>query len=205
VINVKIYDSDIRKVLYRNFTTIDEFITDTSTKVIDEMDICFGSSRVDIAIINGKLHGYEIKSGQDTLERLPSQIEAYNKVFDTMTIVTCENHINKVIEMVPKWWGIYYISNSKNGLILKRKRKVKVNTEIDSISLAQLLWRVELLELLSSNGIEKGTKSKTRFALCNLAAQNIALENIKSFVREKLKSRESWRAVPLRQLCDDLH
>jgi hypothetical protein len=69
------------------------------------MDVCSGCARIDIAVINGKIHGFEIKSEQDNLERLPSQVELYNNVFDTITIVAAENHFNKLNEIIPKLGG----------------------------------------------------------------------------------------------------
>lgn len=202
---MKIYDSHIRELLYTSFISNPDFICDNSTKVLDEMDICMGISRVDIAIINGKLHGYEIKSEQDTLMRLPSQIESYNKVFDTMTIVTSQSHIEKVKELVPSWWGISYVYESNGKLILKNKRKVKDNKNVDPFSIAQLLWKNELIELLESKDIKKGLKSKTRSALCEIVADNVNPDFIKVFVRSKLKARTNWRAVELTQLYDDLN
>lgn len=200
---MRIYDSDIRKLLYRKFLKMKMFISDPTTKIINELDVCFGSARIDIAVINGKLHGYEIKSEQDNLERLPSQIESYNKVFDTVTIVTGENHMSKITDIVPEWWGIYYVSKKNGKLHLKRERQPKINREVDAFYLCQMLWKNELLELLSINGIKKGTKSKSRFALSNIAAEKIDKQTIMNFVREKLKSRDSWRAVQLQQLYDD--
>jgi hypothetical protein len=202
---MKIYDSDIRKLLIKKILITKTFVSDPTTKIIHELDVCFGKSRVDLAVVNGKIHGYEIKSEQDTLERLPSQIDSYNKIFDTITIVTGENHISKVIEMVPEWWGIYYVSKKDNNeLVLRKKRQFKVNKFIDIHYLTELLWKEELIELLRLNGIEKGTKSKTRSALCNIVSAKIDKDEVKKFVRDKLKSRESWRAVPLQQLYDDL-
>lgn len=200
---MKVYDKDIRKVLYNEFYSIKEFREDNTTLVIDELDVCRGSSRVDIAVINGKLHGYEIKSEQDTLERLPSQISDYNKVFEKMTIVTGEKYIHKVEEMVPSWWGIYYVKVKNKELILKKKRNGKVNKNIDSLELVQLLWRDELINLLSNYGITKGVKSKTRLALSHLVVENVSKTEIKKYVKSQLKLRTTWRAVQLKQLCDD--
>lgn len=156
VFYMKIYDSHIRELLLHKFLKTKAYINDPSTKVIHEMDVCFGMSRIDIAIINGKIHGYEIKSEQDTLERLPSQIKDYNKVFDTVTLVIGENHLDKAIEMVPDWWGIYYVCKEKNKPILRRKRQHKTNKGVDMFSLTQLLWKDELLDLLFYRGIQKG-------------------------------------------------
>lgn len=202
---MSIYDPDIREVLYSNFLKREDFITDKTTKVIDEMEVCRGLSRVDIAVINGKLHGFEIKSERDTLERLQYQMESYNKVFDTMSIVTCKNHLDKVINIVPKWWGIYYVYQNKNELILRRKRKEKINKNIDLRVALELLWKDELIQLLKENGKEKGTKSKTRSALCDVVVSSVDNQVIRNYIRKCLKSRKSWRAVPLQQLCDDLY
>lgn len=202
---MKIYDPDIRELLYKNFLENPEFTSDPSTIVIDEMDVLFGTSRIDIAVINGKIHGFEIKSERDNLERLPSQMDSYNKIFDTITIVVSEKHISKVIEIIPEWWGVYYVEKQENYIKLSKERDAIENSETDLLSLTQLLWRNELLELLSLNGIKKGTKSKNRFALCNMVVENIEESTIRSYIREKLKSRSTWRAVQLQQLYDDLH
>ncbi|MFV0516511.1 MAG: sce7726 family protein [Aminipila sp.] len=200
---MKIYDSDIRKLLIDKFFTTKAFISDTTTKVIHEMDVCTGTSRIDIAVINGKINGYEIKSEQDTLERLPSQIESYNKVFDTVTIVTGEKYIDKVTNIVPEWWGIYCVTSQKDRLTLKRKRQNKINKSIDILQVTQLLWRDELLKILALHDIQKGTKSKTRFALSEMVVNNIDPQIIKDFVRQALKNRTTWRADLLQQLYDD--
>lgn len=197
---MELYDPDIRKLLLKKFFEIDEFISDPTTKVVSEMDVCFGASRIDIAVINGRIHGFEIKSERDKLERLPSQIKAYNKVFDTVTVVVSENHFPKIVEMVPDWWGIFCVSKDNQVPSLTITRHYELNKEVDVFYLVQLLWKNELLELLGT----KGKKSKTRFALCKMAVENIEEENIKEFVREKLKSRKDWRAVQLQQLYGDL-
>lgn len=201
---MNIYDPDIRQVLYKDFIIREEFANDSTTKVVDEMQVCKGVSRVDIAVINGKLHGFEIKSERDTLDRLQFQIESYNKVFDTMTIVTCKNHLEKVKKKVPSWWGIYCVENLKGELVLKRKRKERINKGTDLFSLSQLLWKDELLNLLNNNGITKGIKSKTRSALCEIAISSIDEMTIRDYIRICLKSRQEWRAVSLQQLYDDL-
>ena len=200
---MKVYDSDIRKLLMKKFFTTKSFISDATTKVIHEMDVCTGSSRIDIAVINGKIHGYEIKSEQDTLERLSSQVESYNKIFDTVTIVAGEKHIDRIMKIVPDWWGVYYIFNQNSDIKIKRKRQSKINKNIDVLQITQLLWKDELTELLNSHNIKKGIKSKTRFALGEIAVRNIDHYEIRDYVRQALKNRTTWRADLLQQLCDD--
>ena len=48
------------------------------TLVVDELGLKHGKCRADIAVINGHLIGYEIKSDDDSLHRLARQVEAYN-------------------------------------------------------------------------------------------------------------------------------
>jgi hypothetical protein len=103
-----IYDKDMRKMLISQLAEIPDFNND-DTYLINELDICGGFTRADIAIVNGQLHGYEIKSPQDNLERLPRQVPSYDEVFDTMTLITCKEHLKQAREIIPKWWGIYYI------------------------------------------------------------------------------------------------
>ena len=51
------------------------------TLFVNELGLNHGRFRADIAVMNGKLVGYEIKTDQDTLVRLPAQIDGYNEVF----------------------------------------------------------------------------------------------------------------------------
>jgi hypothetical protein len=72
------------------------------------------------------------------------------------------------------------------------------------VQLANLLWKDELIELICENTeIVKGLKSKNKYKLSQIAAQNINRSVINDFVRDTLKHRTNWRAVPLIQLCDD--
>lgn len=200
-----IYDCDIRQALLQELISEPEFNND-DTYIVNELDICGGISRADIAIINGKIHGYEIKSQQDNLDRLASQIESYNQIFDTMTLVTCEKHLKNVSKLVPSWWGIYCVTGTHGKWIVKKTRQPRLNKDINKIQLAQLLWKDELIELLCTRtSITRGLKSKSRYALAVLVSQNLSVDEINNFVRETLKHRQDWRAVQLIELCGGLH
>lgn len=199
-----IYDGDMRRALISSLINVSEF-NNPDTFLINELDICGGVSRADVAIVNGQIHGYEIKSPQDNLERLPFQIPSYNQVFDTMTLITCEKYLQNVRKILPTWWGISCVSKTKNGLTLKIKRRPKINRHVNSLQLAQLLWKDELLELIYlKTEIKKGVKSKTRLQLASIVSEKISRQEINDFVRETLKNRVGWKAVQLTQLCDDL-
>lgn len=201
---MKIYDSDIRSLLLNSFLEIDEYINEEDTVVINELDVCSGISRIDVAVINGKIHGYEIKSMQDNLDRLPYQIESYNQIFDTMTIVAYEDHIKKIKAIVPKWWEIKAISQKNEQFIMKTVRSGKQNSNINIHNVAMLLWKDEMIDLLlSHSNLTRGYKSKTRNELAKLIEKHIDSTVILDYVRNTLKYRQDWKAVSLQMLNDD--
>jgi len=86
-------DLQIRKAFHRTFLRTHH--RDPSTLVLDELGLQHGKSRADIAVINGDLSGFEIKSDVDSLQRLTRQIERYSAVFDLHSlwlIVTSTTH-----------------------------------------------------------------------------------------------------------------
>lgn len=58
--NLVLGDSDIRPVLRSRLRL--KHANDTDTVVIEELGLCRGQVRVDVSVVNGLLHGYEIKS-----------------------------------------------------------------------------------------------------------------------------------------------
>ena len=117
-----IYDSDIRKILYSNFLQEKKFIENPEdTIIIDEFSGGYSTARIDISVLNGSFHGYEIKSERDTLERLPNQIEYYRKIFEYITIVTTEKYVEKISQIVPNFFGIFVVQKNRNGLKLRKK------------------------------------------------------------------------------------
>ena len=86
-------------------------LRETDTIIVEELGLCRGSVRADIAVINGLMKGFEIKSDRDTLQRLLTQAMVYSRVFDTATLVTAERHVAGAMLALPPWWGIEVIGN----------------------------------------------------------------------------------------------
>ncbi len=188
-------DIDIRHKLKQS--QLKKYYVDSDCKVVDELNVCLGDARVDIAVINGAMHGYEIKSEHDTLARLPSQLVAYSKTFDFLTIITCRAHYEKVVEIAPAWCGIILVepSTKKNSdFRLTKVRRAKRNINIDKYSVAQLLWKSEVIDILSSLGIKKGLNSKPKPFLWDLLVKTVDYQELSGFVRHQLKSRTNWRS-----------
>ena len=187
-------DRDIRKSLKNE--RFREHFDDPDTIVVDELGLRHGVSRVDIAVVNGFLHGYEIKSDSDTLQRLSNQVAIYSKVLDYATIVVGEKHASKVREQVPKWWGIQVVYLSESGAIeFKDDRSHFENPEIDPIALAELLWRPEVVQILKARDVSGKTLRKPRAYLYRFLSEMVTLKELRDLVRQQLKIREGWRGL----------
>lgn len=189
---MKTRDIDIRNGLH--YKLLKEYRNDPDTLILNELNICQGDSRIDVAVINGAINGFEIKSESDTLERLPKQVEYYNKVFDTVTIVTASRFIDGIFDIIPNWWGVIKAEmDSDHQVYFFPIREAKQNNCIDPLAVAQLLWREEALEILKEKGLQKGFLSKPRRILWQVLAEKLPLEELKNAVRKKLKNRTNWR------------
>ena len=190
---------DIRNSL--NHKVLSLFPREHDAIIINEFGICQGEARIDLAVINGSIHGFEIKSESDTLDRLPSQQEIYNKVFDTITIVTGDKYINRVPDIIPSWWGIIRAKQKGKNVVLETIRDYKDNPQRDPYSLAQLLWQNEGLTILQQYNLAKGLKNKPRRYVWAALAENIPVKELSKIIRETLKKRESlkmrdnWKVV----------
>ena len=62
-------DRDVRGAMLQLLGA--EHAGEKDTFILQELDVWSGAVRIDIAVINGELTGFELKSDRDTLERLP--------------------------------------------------------------------------------------------------------------------------------------
>jgi hypothetical protein len=193
---IKLRDKDVRAAIHRHLVPI--LIGGAPSRVLDEFSLCNGESRIDVAIINGKLHGVEIKSDADSLERLDRQIETYGRVFDTVTIVCGHNHLLAVQHRVPEWWGIYCATADQvENVRLVKIKSGTFNDMVDAHSVVQFLWKKEIVLLLEAAGCGKGASRKPCRGLWPELAAAYPLENLKAAVREVLRNRDDWRPDPL--------
>lgn len=195
-------DLSIRTTLKKKLSQY--YFNDNDTLIVEELGLRHGTSRIDLAIINGTLHGYEIKSDLDTLRRLPSQIQAYNLIFDYITLVVGYRHAYNAMQMIPKWWGIQIAENTHSQKTkIYSLRKANKNPATDIHSIVKLLWREEAINILDKISSADGVRSKPRKfvyeKLINAAGKNVVVY----LVREQLKSRQNWRANVQQELNDD--
>lgn len=185
-------DRDVRQALHTK--VLKEHHGDANTLVLDELGLRHGCCRVDIAVVNGYLHGYEIKSDADTLDRLPGQVAVYNAVLDRSTLVVGEKHVQKAKAKIPDWWGIkVVIGGPRGGVAFNTIRQPKLNAAIDAVALAELLWRPEAVEILQGLGTPMTMLRKPRAVLYKYLAEVVELNELRALIRQRLKARANWR------------
>ena len=176
----------------------DRWPENPDTLVVEEMGIHFGAARVDVAVVNGALHGFEIKSDADRLGRLPGQALAYSQVFDYMTVVVTTRLLSGAVEIVPDWWGVIEATENERteAAILKERRRGRRNPSASPTAVAGLLWREELLAALESVGASVGVRTADRVTLQHRLAEVLSSEELGSAVRSTIRARRGWRESP---------
>lgn len=191
MMDIPLGDSEIRSFL--RFQLLRKYSHTSHTVLIEELGLCRGQVRVDLSVVNGRLHGYEIKSDRDSLRRLSGQVELYGKVFDKATLVVGERHLTEAIDNVPEWWGILLARRSANGLRLKTVRYPRNNPKKDPRTLVELLWLDDALAMLEERNAARGYKGKARWIVWDRVCELCSLNEIAKAVRTHLKARAKKR------------
>lgn len=187
-------DYDVRIALRQHLDV--EHAGDPSTRIIEELGLC-EEARVDFAVVNGSLTGFELKSERDTLARLPRQVATYNRVFDYVHLVVAKNHLEHARKVIPPWWGIVIAAPAAGpGLSLSVRRKARHNRAVDPSAIVQLLWRDEALAILERIGAAQGIRSKPREKIWERVTESVTLATLRCEVRDVLKARRGWRETP---------
>lgn len=179
-------DADIRPALRRMLQELEAGSPDYV--VIEELGLNKGAVRVDVAVVNGIIHAYEIKSDADSLRRLARQAEHYGRCFDRVSLVLGQKHLELAERAVPPWWELLCVTPATDGPEFHTVRAGHQNPAREARALIELLWREETLALLEKNGAAKGVRSKSREVLWDRAAEILALEEIADAVRAHLKA-----------------
>ena len=194
-------DRDIRDALWLRLEAAHS--DDPDTLMLDELSLCHGATRIDLAVINGEIEGYEVKSERDTLERLPAQEPIYSATLDRVTLVVAEKHLPHTVDRVPDWWGLAVATARQNTVEIEDVRMPELNPNIDALSLATLMWRDEALAALEFSGSARGVRGKARDAVYQRLCETMSLDDLRGLVRHTLKGRSSWRADRRQTQCGD--
>jgi hypothetical protein len=180
-------DLDIRRVLLHELS---QTFSDPVHDLILEEFACRGAgARVDVAVVNGHLHGFEIKSDSDTLARLDDQAKTYGKIFDFVTLVCGQKLFPVARKVVPKWWGLRLAKQSDGVVSITDIRQAKKNGSQDKLAIAQLLWKDEALRCLKRNGCSRVTSRNSASQVWDAAATFLELSTLTDEARASIKAR----------------
>ena len=196
-------DEEIRSALHKK--KLKKYHDCPDTLVIDELGLAHGKNRIDIAVLNGFVHGYEIKSSKDTLSRLPAQFDEYRRSLEKISIVAAENHMDDLHEYSPEWCGLILATKgSKGGVHFTNIRSATLNPEIDTFSFAHLLWKKEAIELLLDLGENPKELKGPKNSLYSKISSLISSRDLSKRIKELLIQRGDWRAEKLQFQYGDL-
>ena len=189
-------DSEIRVALHRK--KLCAYQSAPNTIVVDELGLSHARARIDIAVINGCVHGFEIKSSLDTLQRLPMQLALYSQCLEKLTLVCAPRHIATAEKLVPYWCGIILAEKGARGAVsFETVRRTGTNQEIDPVQLAHLLWRSEALTLLSRLAADHKMMKRPRRDLYRELAALMTVSQLTTAIREFMQLRRVWRGPPI--------
>jgi hypothetical protein len=165
---------------------------DPKTRIRHEFGVCQGTRRVDVAVINGHLDGWEIKSDNDTLRRLEGQAQVYSQVLDRAWLVCTDRHLERAVEVLPDWWGVVVATGTSESVRLRRVRRPRMSPALDAMSTAQLLWRDEAMRVLRARDLAHGLSGKARWYVWERLVESMTLTDLRRTVRDALRARPAW-------------
>jgi hypothetical protein len=183
-------ESDLRSAVRSEL--VSRHAGEQRTRIIEELGLRHGAARVDLAVVNGEIHGYELKSACDSLRRLPRQVRLFDSALDRVTIVVAECHYPAVISQVPGWWGIVLgRPGCGDEVILERDRQADVNPSVDLNAIVKFLWRSEGVEILHLLGAATGFRSKRRREIYSRLVEIADKQWLMGEIRNRLITRHA--------------
>jgi hypothetical protein len=163
-----------------------------NTIVLTELPVA--NSKADFIMINGRGVVYEIKTELDNLERLDSQITDYYKAFKEVVIVTYENNIDKVFDVVPESVGVMVLTKRR---ALKTIRESKETTEgLDMSVMFEILRKYEFEEIIKKQGWKLPEVSQfVYYKECYKLVSKLSKEELQQEMLAQLKKRMKIEVV----------
>ena len=191
-----ILDPDIRKVLMEKY--LRPHARRGNSLVIHELGLAHAKRRVDVAVIDREIHGFEIKSAKDRLDRLKGQLPIYSQSLHKLTLVVATKHLKGVNNIVPAWCGVMEVLVNPEGHVqLKEVRKAERNPSVDPFILAHLLWRNEVQDILSKYCTQPAILRAPRAELYKLLVEKTTEHKLTGIIKAAMTERTSWRDYPL--------
>lgn len=183
-----IRDRDIRPVLKARLRAW--HAGHDETRIIDELAICQTRARADVAVVNGHLAGFEIKSDADRLKRLPQQVRYYDQVFDRACVVCAPRYAETVLRRLPDWWGVWIAETTGDDIVLRVARAAGCNPAPSAAARVALLWREEMATVLRAHGGPPGVIRSPRRVLMAELLDRLDDRMLADEVRAALRARD---------------
>ena len=181
-------DPQIREMLLNTF--LKKYRSNEHSLILEEVGILNGNSIVDFAVFSPYFNqAFEIKSAQDSLTRLPKQLQDYIQVFDYTTVITQPSHLEHVQRICPKFIGIMVVYNDGD---MEYVQKPTASPVINKKKLLKILWRDEVYKFLKSKGI-KGHSGSTNAKIKKVACEIATIQEIRQLIFTTLKNRPDWK------------
>lgn len=155
--------------------------------VINELPVANWSRRADLAVANGKLQAFEIKSDFDTLRRLDGQIALFATRFDKVVLVTTSRFISSALERLPQFVEIWEAARRGSEVALRVVRRGQVREVKSRHILSSYLQKSEVASFLRSNGHDVPHWA-SRDELEELLTR-LPVSKLRAFVLARLKQR----------------
>lgn len=155
--------------------------------LVNEMVVANWSRRADLAVANGKLHAFEIKSDLDTLRRLEAQVDTYLSRFDKVTVVTTHRYLSAVKAMLPtevEIWEVTLNQGTTSIRIARRGRTIEIKNKR---LLCGFLHKPEMVKLLRSHGIKESSDSPREVLIETI--ESLSVGKVREFVISSIKAR----------------
>ncbi|MCB8877661.1 sce7726 family protein [Acidisoma silvae] len=153
--------------------------------------------RADLAILESKFIGIEVKSEKDTLRRLPSQIASYLRHFDWVILVVASKHAYKVIELNLLFVELWVMHADGSIEIIQTPKSASPQA---GICIGRLLTQADQKRYIGCEG-NYHTNNQDYFDI-NKSNAHAAFINVFSS-RFGKTSKEFWDAVRYRQIKSD--
>jgi hypothetical protein len=122
---------------------------------------------------------FEVKSKIDTLNRLKKQVADYGDVFEYNTVVIDKSHLEKVLTLIPDYYGVWYYNNGNKIIYRAAQYSPKINP-------------IEQLSLFNKRESEKAFGISEEITILNTHSSKEINDALKNALRGRYKKRWSF-------------
>jgi len=188
--------------VYKNTLLNELLIAKHSLKTTTALtEIPISRSKADFVLINGKAFVYEIKTELDSFDRLENQLSDYYKAFDRVCVVTCEDNLKKLEELLKdSLVGIYILT--KHNSLSPRKDPIQNRSNLDAKVMFKILRKLEFENIIKTHFGELPTVSQVYYYnQCYKLFKDINIEVAYEYMLNELKKRttleiEEYKGIP---------